>query len=150
MKVQRGRTGERPGLKDEWRALWEVAHNVIGPDGDVDETKEIVQQLDANPLTGSRTIEMSAFARIRQTPEMPDVDVIADRSGVIGYVDSTQAGEDGDYVRVHGLRCSACGSAEVEVRSRAWAVCGGCDLGQGADATQLCSAHCTECLEQGT
>lgn len=141
-------TAIRPGLSSNMQAVWEVtyyeaAENGIGrkPKGRCWTT-----EVEAHPLTSNRTVGHQVWLYINQhRPDIPEVDMTSGHVQLHGYA-AGEPGEGGKLPRVHGVRCTACGSDQVVFTPRAWANCRACGKGQMQGAATLCSAHCEDCV----
>ncbi|MEN8649173.1 hypothetical protein ABCR94_00600 [Streptomyces sp. 21So2-11] len=137
----------RPGLGEDWRAVWEVAHYTLTEDGDRGPTC-LMTQLEAHPLTSNVTVAHSAFVRLTQDPKLPEVDMMQPQARLLGYT-ASHPDADGQTPLVHGVRCAKCGSDQVGLTVRQWAVCRACGHGQTHGEAFLCSDHCAECDAKG-
>lgn len=138
---------QRPGLGQDWRAVWTVTYYEAAADGSGRKPNGRCWtiELDAHPLTSNRTVGHQMWLYInRERPDIPEVDLQSAHVQLQGYTAGTP-GQDGPPPRVHGVRCTACGSPKVVFTVRPWATCQTCGRDQPQSETTLCSSHCEDC-----
>ncbi|MFF4606141.1 hypothetical protein ACFY12_25795 [Streptomyces sp. NPDC001339] len=141
---------QRPGLDEDWRAVWHVTYYEAaeGGVGRKPQSPCWTIEIEAHPLASNRTIGHQVWLYInRERPDIPEVDRLSAHVQLQGYAASTPSG-DGNMQRIHGMRCTSCGSPEVVFTVRAWANCRACGRGQTQSEAALCSDHCEDCNAQ--
>jgi hypothetical protein len=141
----------RPGLSDDIRAVWQVTYYEAAEDGGGRKPKGRcwTTEIEVHPLTSNRTVGHQVWLYINQhRPDIPEVDLPSRHVRLQGYA-AGQPDENGKLPRVHGVRCTACGSDNVMFWARAWAICCDCGKGQAQDEATLCSEHCEDCSAKG-
>ncbi|KUL23186.1 hypothetical protein [Streptomyces regalis] len=143
-------TAMRPGLGDETRAVWaatfyEATEDGTGrkPDGQCWTTT-----VEAHPLTSNRTVGHQVWLHLNREPDIPEVDMLSAHIQLLGYA-AGEPDEDGKPPRLHGARCTGCGSSQVVFTTRGRANCHSCGTGQMQGEAALCSQQCDECEAAG-
>ncbi|MEV6840257.1 hypothetical protein AB0N17_38165 [Streptomyces sp. NPDC051133] len=140
-------TAMRPGLSDDMLAVWlvtyyEAAEDGIGrkPNG-----RCWITQAEAHPLTSNLTVGHQVWLFInQQRPDIPEIDMASGHVQLQGYA-ASQPDTNGKLPRIHGVLCTACGSANVTFTARSRATCLTCGKGQTQGEAMLCSEHCEDC-----
>ncbi|MCX4666404.1 hypothetical protein OG453_06945 [Streptomyces sp. NBC_01381] len=143
-------TATRPGLGDDWLAIWEVTFYEANPEGAGHQHNGRcwTTEVEAHPLTSNRTVGHQVWLYLnRERPDIPEVDLLSGHVRFVGYATGEPA-RDGKTPRAHGVRCIDCGSHQVAFTVRAWANCQACGKGQTQSEAMLCSDHCDGCREQ--
>ncbi|QEU96411.1 hypothetical protein CP970_40615 [Streptomyces kanamyceticus] len=98
-----------------------------------------------HPLTSNRYIGHQVWLYInRERPDIPEVNLHSPHIQLQGYT-ASEPDEHGNMPRIHGVRCTQCGSPDVTFAARSWANCRTCGKGQAQSEAALCSSHCEEC-----
>lgn len=141
----------RPGLSDDMQAVWQVTYYEATEDG-VGRNPNgrcWTTEVEAHPLTSNRTVGHQVWLYINQRrPDIPEVDLTSGHIQLQGYA-AGQPDEDGKLPRLHGVRCTKCGSEKVVFWTRAWAICWDCGNGHTQGEAMLCSEHCEDCRAKG-
>ncbi|MEU7583790.1 hypothetical protein AB0B50_40135 [Streptomyces sp. NPDC041068] len=138
---------QRPGLGTNWQAIWTVTYYEAADDGTgrAPDARCWTTELEAHPLTSNRYIGHQVWLYInRERPDIPEVDLHSPNIRLQGYT-AGEPDEVGNLPRIHGVRCTRCGSPDVKFTARAWANCRTCGKGQLQSEAALCSSHCEEC-----
>lgn len=141
----------RPGLSGGMQAVWQVTYYETAEDsvGRKPNGRCWTTEIEAHPLTSNLTVGHQVWLYINQhRPDIPEVDLTSRHIQLQGYA-AGQPDEDGKLPRVHGVRCTACGSGNVMFSARAWAICSDCGKGQAQGEATLCSEHCEDCSANG-
>lgn len=118
----------RPGLSDDMRAVWQITYYEAAEDGIGRKPKARcwTTEVEAHPLASNRTVGHQVWLYInQQRPDIPEVDLTSGHVQLQGYAIGNPD-EDGKLPRVHGVRCTKCGSDQVVFTARAWANCRAC------------------------
>ncbi|MGX1909403.1 hypothetical protein ACWIID_11110 [Streptomyces phaeochromogenes] len=140
-------TAQRPGLGENWRAVWTVTYHEAAEDGISRKPngRRWTTELDTHPLASNQTIGHQVWLYINgERPDIPEVDLLSRHVQLQGYV-AGQPDTNGKLPRIHGVLCTACGSANVKVTARSWATCMTCGKGETQSEAMLCSEHCEDC-----
>ncbi|MFE3182713.1 hypothetical protein ACFXKR_17855 [Streptomyces violascens] len=144
-------TAMRPGLSDDMRAVWQVTYYEAAEDGVGRKPKGLcwTTEIEAHPLTSNHTVGHQVWLYINQhRPDIPEVDLTSRHIQLQGYA-AGHPGEDGKLPRVHGVRCTACGSDKVIITAPSWANCWDCGNPHTQVDAMLCSNHCEDCSAKG-
>ncbi|WP_399932066.1 hypothetical protein [Streptomyces kanamyceticus] len=102
-------------------------------------------ELEADPRMSNRTVGQQAWLYInRERPDIPEVDVNSAHIQLQGYA-AGPPDKTGTLPRLHGIRCTACGSPEVQFTDEPRAHCHTCGKPQTQREAALCSSRCEEC-----
>ena len=142
-------TAMRPGLSDDWRAVWVVTYYEAAEDGLGRKPGAPcwTTTVEAHPLTSNRTVGHQTWLFLNREG-ITEVDMLSAHVRLAGYA-TGEPGEDGRAPRVHGVRCTECGSDQVAFTTRPWANCPTCGKGQMQGEATLCSDQCAECDNTG-
>ncbi len=144
-------TAYRPGLEKHWYAVWAVTYYEAAEDGlgPSPSGRCWRTELEAHPRTSNRTVSHQAWLYInRERPDIPEVDLNSAHIQLQGYA-AGPPDKTGKLPRLHGIRCTACGSPDVQFIEQPWAVCLTCGTRETQRKATLCSSQCEECSLQG-
>ncbi|MEU1015400.1 hypothetical protein [Streptomyces sp. NPDC005898] len=121
---------------------YEAAEDGLGPSPN---GRYWTTELEADPRTSNRTIGHQAWLYInRERPDIPEVDLHSAHIQLQGYA-AGPLDQNGKLPRLHDVRCTACGSPDVEFTEHPDASCQTCGKHQTQREAALCSSHCMKC-----